>query len=83
MSPHGEEAYKDLIYLNDAYKHAIIDSQGQEKNSWDVENCLNALLWNRRGLNMCFRWAVWYPTTQNSENRTVMGGGGGGTRKAL
>ena len=35
MSPHGEEAYKDLIYLNDAYKRAIIDSQGQEESLWD------------------------------------------------
>jgi len=57
LSPHGEEAYKDLIYLNDAYKRAIIDSQGQE-SFWDVEDSLNALLWNGRGLNMCFRWTV-------------------------
>ena len=39
--PIREEAYKDLIYLNDAYKRAIIDSQGQEESSWDVENSLN------------------------------------------
>ena len=26
MSPHGEGAYKYLIYLNDAYKRAIIES---------------------------------------------------------
>lgn len=26
LSPHGEEASKDLMYLNDAYKRAIIDS---------------------------------------------------------
>ena len=26
MSPHGEGAYKCLIYLNDAYKRAIIES---------------------------------------------------------
>ena len=58
LSPHGEEAFKDLLYLNDAYERAIIDSQGQEESSWDVENSLNALLWNGRGLNMCFRWAV-------------------------
>ena len=44
LSPHGEEAYKDLIYLNDECKRAIIDSQGQEESSWDVENSLNALL---------------------------------------
>lgn len=50
-----EEAYKDLIYLNDEYKRAIIDSKGQEESSWDVENSLNALLWNGRGLNMCYR----------------------------
>ena len=31
MSPHGEEACEDLIYLNDAYKRVIIDSQGQEE----------------------------------------------------
>ena len=54
LSPHGEEAYKDLIYLNDAYKRAIIDSQGHEKSSCDVEISLNSLLWNRRGLNICF-----------------------------
>ena len=54
MSPHGKEAYKDLIYLNDAYKRAKIDSQGQEESLWDMENSLNALLWNGRGLNMCF-----------------------------
>ena len=41
MSPHGEETYKDLIYLNDAYKPAIIESQGQEEISLDVENSLN------------------------------------------
>ena len=58
LSPHGEEAYKDLIYLNDAYKRAIIDTQGQEESSWDMENSSNTLLWNGRGLNMCFRWAV-------------------------
>ncbi|XP_078380613.1 uncharacterized protein LOC144663518 [Oculina patagonica] len=50
-----EEAYKELIYLNDAYKRAIIDSKGQHESSWDVENSLNALLWNGRGLNMCYR----------------------------
>ena len=32
---------KDLIYLNDAYKRAIIKSQGQEEISLDVENSLN------------------------------------------
>ena len=26
LSPHGEGASKDLMYLNDAYKRAIIDS---------------------------------------------------------
>ena len=42
LSPHGEESYKkDLIYLNDAYKRAIIESQGQEEISLDVENSLN------------------------------------------
>ena len=56
-SPHGEQAYKDLIYLDDAYKRAIIDSQGQE-SFWDVEDSLNVLMWNGRGLNMCFRWTV-------------------------
>ena len=49
MSLHGEEVYKYLIYLNDAYKRAIIDSQGQEESYWDVENSLNTLLWNGRG----------------------------------
>ena len=58
LSPHGEEAFKDLIYLNDAYKRAIIDSQGQEESLWDMEYSLNTLLWNGRGLNICFRWAV-------------------------
>jgi len=42
LSPHGEGTYKDLIYLNDAYKRAIIESQGQEEISLDVENSLNA-----------------------------------------
>ena len=28
LSHHGEEAYKDVIYLNDVYKRAIIESQG-------------------------------------------------------
>ena len=28
LSHHGQEAYKDLIYLNDVYKRAIIESQG-------------------------------------------------------
>ena len=41
MSPHGEETYKDLNYLNDAYKRAIIESQGQEEISLNVENSLN------------------------------------------
>ena len=31
LSPNGEEANNDLIYLNDAYKRAIIDLQGQKK----------------------------------------------------
>ena len=43
LSLHGEETYKDLIYLNDAYKRAIIKSQGREEISLDVENSLNAL----------------------------------------
>ena len=41
LSPHGEETYKDLNYLNDAYKRAIIESQGQEEISLGVENSLN------------------------------------------
>ena len=41
LSPHGEETYKDLNYLNDVYKSAIIESQGQEEISLDVENSLN------------------------------------------
>ena len=36
LSSHGEEAYKDLIYLNDAFKRAIIESQGQEEILLDV-----------------------------------------------
>ena len=28
LRPHGEEAYKDVTYLNDVYKRAIIESQG-------------------------------------------------------
>ena len=58
LSLHGKEAYKYLIYLNDAYKRAIIANQGQEESSWDLENSLNALMWNGRGLNMCFWWAA-------------------------
>ena len=42
LSPHGEETYKDLTYLNDAYKRAIIKSQEQEEISFDVKNSLNA-----------------------------------------
>ena len=42
LSSHGEETNEDLIYLNDAYKRAIIESQGQEEISLDVENSLNA-----------------------------------------
>ncbi|XP_068732502.1 uncharacterized protein [Montipora capricornis] len=49
-----EEAYKELIHLNDEYKRAIIDKKDQEI-SWDVENSLNALLWNGHGANMCYR----------------------------
>lgn len=49
-----EQAYKDVIYLSDVYKRAIIDRKEQE-NSWDVENSLNALLWNGGGVNMCYR----------------------------
>ena len=49
LGPHGEEPYRDLIYLNDAYKPAIIDSQGQE-SFWDMEDSLNALDgWVSRG----------------------------------
>ena len=33
--------YKDLTYLNDTYKRAIIESQRQEEISLDVENSLN------------------------------------------
>jgi len=58
LSLHCEETYKYLIYLNDAYNRAIINNQGQEGSSWDVEISMNALLWNGRGLNMCFRRAV-------------------------
>lgn len=49
-----EQAYKDIIYLSDVYKRAIIDNKEQE-SSWDVENSLNALLWNGHGVNMCYR----------------------------
>ena len=42
LASKGEETYKDLIYLNDAYKRAIIESQGQEQISLDVKNSLNA-----------------------------------------
>ena len=28
LRPHGEEPYKDLTYLNDVNKRAIIESQG-------------------------------------------------------
>lgn len=49
-----EQAYKDIIYLNNGYKRAIIDNKEQE-SSWDVENSLNALLWNGRGRNKCYR----------------------------
>ena len=49
-----EQAYKDVIYLNDVYKRAIIDNK-EQKISWDVENSLNALLWNGRGENKCYR----------------------------
>ena len=49
-----EQAYKDIIHLNDAYRRAIIDKKEQE-SSWDVENSINALLWNGRGVNMCYR----------------------------
>ena len=39
LSPHGEETYKDFIFLNDAYKRAIIESQGQEEiSSWGMGN---------------------------------------------
>ena len=48
-----EQAFKDVIYLNDAYRRSIIDNTVQE-DSWDVENSLNALLWNGRGINMCY-----------------------------
>lgn len=50
-----EEAFKELIQLNNAYKRATIDKKRQEESSWDVEYSLNALLWNGRGLNMCYR----------------------------
>lgn len=49
-----EGAYRDVVYLNDEYKRAIIDKKDQEF-SWDVGNSLNALLWNGRGTNMCYR----------------------------
>lgn len=58
LSLHGEEAYKYLIYLNDACNRAIINRQRQEGSSWDVEISMNALLWNGPDLNMCFRRAV-------------------------
>ena len=28
LRPHGEEAYRDLTYLNDVYKREIIENQG-------------------------------------------------------
>ena len=34
LSPHGEKPYKDLIYLNDAYKRAIIKIQGRNEKTF-------------------------------------------------
>ena len=42
LSTRGEESYKDLIYLNDAYKLVIMASLGQKEISLDRENSLNA-----------------------------------------
>ena len=67
LSPHGEETYKDLMYLNDAYKRAIIESHGQEEISFDVENSLNAS----------------YDVQPLKMQKTKQLPGGWGTRKAL
>ena len=34
LRPHGEEAYKGLIYLNGVYKRAIIENQGRVRKNF-------------------------------------------------
>ena len=61
------------------YKRAIIDSQGQEESSCDVENSLNSLLWNGRGLNMCFSHGGQYDISPLKMQKTEQSWGGLGT----
>ena len=52
--PACENAYKDLVHLNELHK---LQTREKVNNplTWDVENSLNALLWNGRGSYHCFR----------------------------
>ena len=49
-----ERAYRELISLNALYKRDSLDKGGRME-PWDVENALNALLWNGRGKYKCYR----------------------------
>ena len=50
-----ERAYKELIFMNGAYKREAIDKGHKGAVPWDVENSLNALLWNGKGTYKCYR----------------------------
>lgn len=49
-----QDAFKELISLNDLYKREARETT-TNLQEWDVENSLNALLWNGRGFYRCYR----------------------------
>ena len=76
--PIREEAYKDLIYLDDAYKRAIIDSQGQEENSRDVENSWNAFFVERTWFDHVLSVGSMISSLLKFRKQNSHGRGGGG-----
>jgi hypothetical protein len=50
-----EKAYKRMISLNSADKKKTRqEDELKDESSWDIENSLNALLWNGRGRYRCY-----------------------------
>lgn len=49
-----EKAYKKMVYLNSVDKLESRDDQHKEESNWDIENSLNALLWNGHGRYHCY-----------------------------
>lgn len=51
-----EKAYKRIIFLNSLNKKMSKNiNDVDSKTTWEIENSLNALLWNGRGRYLCYR----------------------------